>query len=47
MPRVQVNHVEIYYQVFGKGKETILFSHGYLMNNEMLKKETVYIMNEH
>jgi len=37
MPRVQVNHVEIYYQVFGKGKETILFSHGYLMNNEMFK----------
>ena len=37
MPKVKVNNVEIHYQEIGKGEETLLFSHGYLMNNEMFK----------
>lgn len=37
MPKVKVNNVLIHYQVIGKGKETLLFSHGYLMSNEMFK----------
>lgn len=37
MPKVIVNNVEIHYDEFGEGKETLLFSHGYLMNNTMFK----------
>lgn len=37
MPKVKVNNVEIHYNEYGKGKETLLFSHGYLMNNLMFK----------
>ena len=35
MNRVKVNNVELYYQSVGNESETILFSHGYLMNNTM------------
>jgi hypothetical protein len=35
MNRVKVNNVELYYQSVGNEPETILFSHGYLMNNTM------------
>ena len=35
MSKVKVNNVELYYQSVGNGSETILFSHGYLMNNTM------------
>ena len=37
MPKAKVNNVEIHYNEFGNGKETLLFSHGYLMNNSMFK----------
>ena len=37
MPKVKVNNVDIHYDEFGKGKETLLFSHGFLMNNTMFK----------
>ena len=33
MSKVRVNNADIYYQTVGDGTETILFSHGYLMNN--------------
>jgi pimeloyl-ACP methyl ester carboxylesterase len=33
MSKVSVNNAEIYYQTVGDGTETILFSHGYLMDN--------------
>ncbi|EPR69045.1 alpha/beta fold hydrolase [Cyclobacterium qasimii] len=35
MAKVKVNNVEIHYDELGKGKEVLLFSHGYLMNNTM------------
>lgn len=35
MNKVKVNNVELYYQSVGNESETILFSHGYLMNNTM------------
>ena len=35
MSKVKVNNAELYYQSVGNGSETILFSHGYLMNNTM------------
>ncbi len=37
MPKVRVNNVVIHYNEYGKGKETLLFSHGYLMNSSMFK----------
>lgn len=45
MPKVKVNNVELYYQEFGNGKETLLFSHGYLMNNEMFKGQIDRLKN--
>lgn len=35
MSKIKVNNVELYYQSVGNESETILFSHGYLMNNTM------------
>ena len=35
MSKIKVNNVELYYQSVGNASETILFSHGYLMNNTM------------
>ncbi|WP_339716699.1 alpha/beta hydrolase [Cyclobacterium amurskyense] len=37
MAKARVNNIELHYDEFGKGKEVILFSHGYLMNNTMFK----------
>ncbi len=37
MSKVKVNNAELYYQSVGNGPDTILFSHGYLMNNTMFK----------
>ena len=37
MPKVLVNNVEIHYDEFGEGEETLAFSHGFLMNNTMFK----------
>lgn len=37
MPAVKVNNIELHYDEFGEGKETLLFSHGFLMNNTMFK----------
>ena len=35
MTTIKVNNVELYYRSVGSGSETILFSHGFLMNNTM------------
>ncbi|MGD1842839.1 MAG: alpha/beta fold hydrolase [Thermonemataceae bacterium] len=35
MPTVQVNDVTLHYESVGDGSETLLFSHGYLMNKTM------------
>lgn len=35
LSKIKVNNVELYYQSVGNGSETILFSHGCLMNNTM------------
>ena len=39
MPKIKVNNVEIHYEESGKGKEVLLFSHGYFMNNSMFKQQ--------
>lgn len=35
MPKVDVNGVELHYEEYGEGDETIVFSHGYLMSHKM------------
>lgn len=35
MPQIKVNGVTINYEAYGAGDETIVFSHGYLMNHRM------------
>ena len=35
MPTLHTNGVNIHYQSYGSGSETIVFSHGYLMNHKM------------
>lgn len=35
MPTVNVNNTDLHYRSVGQGKETIVFSHGYLMDNTM------------
>ena len=39
MPKVTVNGVELYYNETGTGKETLIFSHGYLMNHTMFDSQ--------
>lgn len=35
MPKVKVNGVDLFYQESGSGEETIVFSHGFLMDHSM------------
>ena len=35
MPKLQVNGVQLHYEEYGSGDETIVFSHGYLMSHKM------------
>ena len=39
MPKIKVNNVALHYEKFGTGKETLVFSHGYLMNSSMFKAQ--------
>ena len=42
MPYLKVNNAELFYEEFGRGTETLIFSHGFLMNNEMFKAQIDY-----
>ncbi len=35
MPTLHTNGIDIHYQTYGSGNETIVFSHGYLMSHKM------------
>ena len=35
MPTLYVNDTHLYYEIYGEGKETLVFSHGYLMDHSM------------
>jgi len=39
MPQIKVNEVNLYYHEAGKGVETIVFSHGYLMSHKMFNDQ--------
>lgn len=39
MPNINVNGVALYYEEHGAGDETVVFSHGLLMNSEMFRAQ--------
>lgn len=39
MPQIQVNNIELYYDENGSGAETVLFSHGILMDHTMFQAQ--------
>lgn len=39
MPNIRVNGVELFYKESGRGSETIVFSHGLLMDHEMFEAQ--------
>jgi len=39
MPQIKVNDIELYYEEHGDGEETIVFSHGLLMNSGMFRAQ--------
>lgn len=39
MPKIQVNGIQLHYEEFGSGDETIVFSHGYLMSHKMFSAQ--------
>lgn len=47
MPKVRVNGVSLHYEVAGKGKETIVFSHGLLFDNTMFHKQIDLLKNRY
>lgn len=47
MPRVNVNGVQLYYEEYGSGPETIVFSHGLLMSGEMFRDQVEALKNSY
>lgn len=45
MPTIRVNNSQLYYQSVGDGQETVLFSHGYLMDNRMFDGQISALKN--
>ena len=42
MSKIKINGADIYYEIHGHGPETMLFSHGLLMNGKMFKAQVDY-----
>jgi len=42
MPFLEINHAQIHYLESSQGPETIVFSHGLLMNGEMFREQAAY-----
>jgi pimeloyl-ACP methyl ester carboxylesterase len=45
MPHITVNGCQLYYEVHGNGKETLLFSHGLLWNGDMFAQQVTHFEN--
>lgn len=43
MPQIEVNGVSLHYVEAGQGPETIVFSHGLLMNHEMFAEQVAHL----
>jgi len=42
MPYLRINGTEYYYELHGSGDETLVFSHGFLMDSEMFRYQIPY-----
>ena len=42
MPTININGADIYYEIYGHGPETMLFSHGLLFSGKMFKDQVDY-----
>ncbi|CAH0995454.1 3-oxoadipate enol-lactonase 2 [Emticicia aquatica] len=47
MPYIQLNNVNYYYEEYGSGDETIVFSHGLLWSGHMFYKQVDYFKNRY
>ncbi|MEZ4884052.1 MAG: alpha/beta fold hydrolase [Chitinophagales bacterium] len=47
MPKVRVNGVSLHYELVGKGKETIVFSHGLLFDKTMFHKQVDFLKDRY
>lgn len=45
MASIKANNVKLYYQSLGEGQETVLFSHGYLMDHRMFDGQISVLKN--
>lgn len=45
MPYIQINNVNYYYEEYGSGEETIVFSHGLLWSGHMFHKQVDFFKN--
>lgn len=45
MPTINVNGVNLYYEITGKGEETIVFSHGLLWSGQMFAEQVKYFQD--
>lgn len=47
MPYLSINGANIYYEISGKGTETIVFSHGLLWSGQMFHKQVAYFQENY
>ena len=47
MPKIEVNQVNLYYELHGSGEETIVFSHGLLWSGRMFHKQVEALKNRY
>ena len=47
MPKVRVNGVSLHYNITGKGKETIVFSHGLLFDHTMFENQIEILQEQY
>src|SRR5687767_15139624 len=47
MPRIRVNETDLFYEDTGKGSETIVFSHGLMMNHLMFEDQINYFKSRY
>ncbi len=47
MPTLKANNIDLFYRSIGDGPETIVFSHGYLMNNTMYNDQIAVLKDKY
>jgi len=47
MPEIDIQGTRFYYNVYGSGKETLVFAHGFLMDSEMFRYQISALENDY